>query len=237
MAIELQTFVRDLPKALTHRKVTPELEKLRDIFWGAFAYSLYKQVYKNFEMKSKGGSDKQGASWDKLKRKTVAYRKRGKSNKGRGLLTKAQDEEWKKIFIIYFKKFIATKGEDQAKKEAARIAWSVMKKKGAKTKLDVYGDRKVPIMVRSGRLKDSLKPGNYSGRNYITSNSDQIFDVVSGKLSFGTKVPYAAEQDKKRPIFGDEDKVVEIALEDALETFTKELKQMKIELTHRKITM
>lgn len=229
MAIEFGTFIRDLPKALTHKKVTPELEKLRDIFWGAFAYSLYKQVYKNFQMKSKGGSDNQGVSWDKLKRKTVAYRKRGKSNKGRGLLTGSQDKEWKKIFIIYFKKFIATKGEEQAKKEAAKIAWSVMKKKGAKTKLDVYGDRKVPIMVRSGRLRDSLKPGNYSGGEYTTSSPDQIFEIVSGKLSFGTSVPYAAEQDKKRPIFGDEDEVVAIAMEEALETFTKELKKMKVQ--------
>mgnify|MGYP003655232322 CR=1 FL=1 len=236
MAIELQTFVEDLPKALTHRRVTPELEKVRNMFWAAFAYSLYKQAHKNYVLRSKGGG-KDGVKWEKLKKKTIAYRPRGKSNKGRGLLTKAEDKEWKKIFVIYFKKLMPTMGEVEAKIRAGKIAWSVMKKKGAKTKLQVYGNKNVPIMVRSGRLRDSLKPGEYSSGTYIPSGPDQIFEVTSGKLSFGSSVPYAAMQNENRPIFGNEDAIVEIALEEALEVFVKELKRMDITVTHRMIEL
>lgn len=226
MAIELSGLVQDLPKILTNKQVTPELMKLREVFWGAFAYSFFKQVHKDFKMRSKGGSDSRQQTWKPIKASTKAYRPRKTNNKGRGLLTKAQDSEWKRIFVRYFKKFSATMAESRAKAEAAKIAWAVLKKQGAKTKIDVYGSKDALIMIRTGRLRDSLKPGKFDGKEYTPSGPDQIYNFRRGKIKLGTSVPYAGEVDDTRSVFGDEDAIIKDALGEGIKALGKEMKRL-----------
>jgi hypothetical protein len=226
MAIELSRLVKDLPEILTNRKVTPELQEIREAFWGAFAFKFFKEAHKNFKMRSKGGSDNHGQSWKDISKKTKAYRPRNTRNKGRGLLTAKQDSEWKKIFARYFKKFVATMSEPQAKEQAAKIAWTVLKKQGAKTKIDVYGSKDAKILVRSGRLQASLKAGKFTGDTYMPSGPDQQFEFNKGRIKLGTKVPYASEVGETRPIFGDESALIDEAMAYAIDKLSKKLKQL-----------
>ena len=224
MALELSGLVRDLPDILTGKKVTPKLMKLRQVYWSAFAYSFFKQVSQNFSKKSKGNADKQGQRWKPLTKKTKAYRPRNTRNKGRGLLTGMQDSLWKGIFAKNFKKFSATMPEGEAKAKAASLAWAILKSRGAKTKIDEYGNAKVPILVRTGRLRDSLKPGNYTGENYTPFNDDQFFDFKKGKMTLGSKVPYAGEVEETRSLYGDSETIIAKAIEYATRELAKAMR-------------
>jgi hypothetical protein len=226
MALELSGLVGDLPNVLTGKKVTPQLIKLRQVYWSAFAYSFFKQISQNFSRKSKGSADKQGLKWKPLTKKTKAYRPRNTRNKGRGLLTGAQDSLWKGIFAKNFKKFSATMPEDEAKGKAAALAWAILKNQGAKTKIDEYGNKNVPILVRTGRLRNSLKPGKYTGDNYIPFNDDQFFKFDRGKMVLGSKVPYAGEVEETRSLYGDSDTVIAKAIEFATKELAKAMKNL-----------
>jgi hypothetical protein len=173
---KVRRLVRDLPKLLTNQRVTPELEKLRNLFWAIFAKEFYRLAYKNFKRKSLGGADEFGVRWKPLKPSTI--RQRAKS----GLRS-----------VIARRNVM---GGDVANRL---------------------------ILVRSGRLRESLKPGKQSGTSYIPANRDQVYESTSGKVELGSKVPYADDQNKDRPLLGDESELINKAMEVALEKFTKEL--------------
>tara|TARA_R110000824_G_scaffold27179_3_gene92643 strand:- start:326 stop:895 length:570 start_codon:yes stop_codon:yes gene_type:complete len=170
----LRGLVRDLPNILTGKKVSPELEKLRNLYWATFAHAFYEKAYKNYVMKSKGNTDEFGVQWEPTK----GFKKKGKVSKLVGLIK-------------------------------ARL--------GAKVAAEKL------ILVKTGRLRDSFKPGKLSGYNYSPSGSDQLYELRKGRVKLGSNVPYAGVHDPKRPLLGDEAQLVSYAMEKAQEALMKEL--------------
>jgi hypothetical protein len=67
---------------------------------------------------------------------------------------------------------------------------------GAKTKISVFGSRKVQILRDTGVLLNSLSPGELlQGGAYSKPSGlggdDQIFNTISNGVIVGTNVPYA----------------------------------------------
>ena len=233
--VSLRGFIKDLPEALSTGRVTGKLLKVRNLFWATFTHEFYKQVHEDFLTKSKGGTDSTRVKWKDLKRETKAYRpnkkglravmSRRKKERGetKGLLTVKQTALWRGIYSSNFGRLAATIGEGPAKAQAAKVAWGIIKSKyGGKTKLSEFGDRDVPILIRSGRLLRSLEPGRLSGNRYYPLK-DQIYDLKGGRLQLGTKVPYAAKQNEERLIWGREDVFISMAIEEAQKRLVKEL--------------
>jgi len=237
--VSLQGFITDLPEALsTGRRAKGQLLKLRNIYWATFTHEFYKLVHAGFEIKSKGGTDASQDKWKPLARTTKAYRpnKKGKGlsavmanrkkerGETKGLLTVKQTALWRGIYSSNFGRLAATMGEGPARAQAAKVAWGIIKSKyGGKTKLSEFGDRDVPILIRSGRLLRSLKPGKMSSNRYYPVK-DQIYNLKGGRLQLGTKVPYAAKQNEERLIWGKEDVFISMAIEKAQKRLVKELK-------------
>lgn len=237
--VSLQGFLKDLPEALsTGRRAKGRLLKLRNIYWATFTHEFYKLVHEGFLTKSQGGTDETGDKWKPLARTTKAYRpnKKGKGlsavmanrkkerGQTKGLLTVKQTALWKGIYRSNFGRLAATIGEGPAKAQAAKIAWGIIKSKyGGKTKLSELGDRNVPILIRSGRLLESFRPGRMTNNRYYPLK-DQIYELKGGRLQLGTKVPYAAKQNEERLLWGNEGVVIGKALEKAQERLVKELK-------------
>ena len=235
---KVRGFIKDLPAILHGTK--PDVRRLRVAYWSVFAHHLYKEIGKAYLTKSGGGSDEMGDKWKPLSKKTIAYRPiRGKEKQSfskaigggkrtRGLLSPAQDKLWKGIFASTMKRLAPIMGLGAAKAQAAKTAWAILKSKGANTKLAMLGGRKVPIMIRSGRLYKSLKEGKLSGTNYIPSSPDQIFEVERrGRVRLGTEVPYAERQAKERPLWPKDLSVwIERATEKANEALAHKLQEM-----------
>lgn len=130
---------------------------------GAVALDHIKRA---FEVKSHGGTDEAGDSWQPLSPKTVAYKAaRTKLEKARDkrpsqALTNKQQERW---WSLYRQGLAMFKGD---KAQAARRAWFFLKREGATTLLDKYGGARVRILYDSGELLNSLTSGIRDG--YIT---------------------------------------------------------------------
>jgi phage gpG-like protein len=101
-------------------------------------------------------------------------------------------------------------GEKQAKAIAASHAWNVLKSEGAKTKLEVYGNRVVDILRDTGVLFNSISPGYLDGNEYTPPAGDggekQVFRALQDGIVIGTTVAYAGAHNKgkgvpKRQIF------------------------------------
>ena len=237
-ATQVRGFIKDLPKILHGTK--PDTRRLRMVYWSVFAYHLYDQIGKAYLIKSEGGSDAIGDKWKPLSKRTIAYRPLagkekqslseviGGGKRTRGLLTGSQDKLWKGIFASTMKRLAPIMGLGAAKAQAAKTAWAILKSKGAKTKLDMLGGRKVPIMIRSGRLYNSLKAGKLAGTSYIPSSADQIFEVErQGRVKLGTDVPYAGVQAEKRRLWPEDLSVwISKATEKANEALAKKLQEI-----------
>jgi phage gpG-like protein len=101
-------------------------------------------------------------------------------------------------------------GEGKAKAIAAGHAWNVLKAEGAKTKLEVYGNRVVDILRDTGVLFNSISPGYLDGTEYTPPSGEggdkQVFRALQDGIVIGTTVIYAAAHNKgkgvpKRQIF------------------------------------
>jgi hypothetical protein len=160
--------------------------------------TLLSKVQQAFIVKSRGGVGDDGIAWPPLKRSTIANRRTtaaerkaaGVSGKRvRGLLTPAQDKRWRQIYGTRLARLRLTMGEGAAKARAAQIAWAILKSEGAKTKLDLFGGRKVDTLRDTGRLLRSLSPGV---EDRPSGAPEQIFNVGGrGLVVVGTNVPYA----------------------------------------------
>ena len=77
---------------------------------------------------------------------------------------------------------------------------------GARTLIGMLGDAKVNILDKSGRLRQSLSPGELIGNpgHYQKANEDQIYELDSRGMTIGTAVPYAVRVDKKRKLWRDD---------------------------------
>lgn len=171
----------------------------------AVGTSVLSSVQQDYVTLSRGGSTSWRGPWDPLKPQTIAQRRTTaderkaagltSANKHRGLLTASENERWKKIFGQVFARLRMKAGEAEAKAIAARIAWAKLKAEGAKTKLQLFGGRKVDIGRDTGRLLRSLSPGATGG----PANEDQVFDTPPGEVIVGTNVNYASRFFAKRP--------------------------------------
>jgi len=175
-SVELQGLIKDLPKILSTKsqRLSPQLSKLRELFWATFAHSFFKKAHKNYVVKSKGGTDEFGVKW----KPTKGFKKKGVASKLLAL-TKSKNQTQEKL-----------------------------------------------ILVKTGRLRDSFKPGSLSGNSYSPSGDDQQYDLSKGQLRLGSKVPYAKEHDPERPLLGDEKELVEYAMGQAYEALMKELQKV-----------
>jgi len=142
-----------------------------------------------------------------------------------GLLSPQEYKQWKKIFGVQYHKFISQgQSESKAKENAGKIAWTVMKGKGAQTKIDVLGSRDLLILRNTDKLYRSLLPGKKTLHSYKKFNKDQIYTVSKGKLQIGTSVEYANDVSEERPIWPDTmEPWINKATEEAIQTVTDKL--------------
>lgn len=194
----------------------------------------------DFVTKAAGGTGEDGITWPALKKETVANRRVGpgddlqgatkhrygygnrKQGPGdldilgrlkRGFLTAEQDKRWKRIFSSRLFMLMGKHGmgEAEAKARAAQIAWATLKAEGAKTKLEVLGDRKVQIGRDTGRLFNSLSPGIAEPEQHPLLenpppplNGDlnyRILREAPGAIIVGTNVIYAGKFHAMRPLW------------------------------------
>lgn len=172
----------------------------------AIGLAALGDIKTDFIRKSRGGTGEDGVKWPPLSPEYLAYQRRfgkgekaqlkkaaglGSGHRHRGLLTSAQDKKWKRIFGFHFGRLLLSLPPVAAKARAAQIAWTILKKDGAKTMLMVFGNRQVEILRDTGVLFNSLSPAQWGGDEEYTPPEDQIFDLASNGVAVGTNVPYA----------------------------------------------
>lgn len=223
----------------------PDRSGIASGFLLCLGFGALSDIKDAYVTKADGGTDEMGISWPDLSPKTKAYGRRfgpGEQSSlkqaagvGRGarfapgnnvgLLTAEQLKMWKKIFARTLARLRLSLPEDEAKARAAQIAWATLKRDyGARTKLDVYGNRKVQILRDTGVLLNSLSPGILTGgpapsysKPTAPGGSEQVFEQHPGSIIVGTNVPYAAAHNKplkaklpRRQILPDEDQVPDV---------------------------
>lgn len=183
----------------------------------AIGVAALSDIKTDFVRKARGGVGEDGVKWPKLSPKTLAYGRRfgpgeksalkGAAGLGRqhsqapggneGLLTKGQLKRWRFLFASMAARFAADMPVGEAKAKAAAIAWTILKREGARTMLEVYGHRDVEILRDTGVLLNSLSPGTVgAGGAYQKPTGDggqeQIFELIRAGVIVGTSVAYAA---------------------------------------------
>jgi hypothetical protein len=176
----LVALLRRLPAILSGS--VPDVYSIAQGFKLRLGYTFISLVAPNFEELGRGQAGADGDKWAPLSRAYLAYGRRfgpgemqtlkkaaglGRGHKHgvgphNGLLTRDQILLWKQIFGTRLGWLVKRMPIEQAKQRAAQLAWAAVKKAGGKTKLDVYGNRKVQILVDTGRLRQSLQPGQLS---------------------------------------------------------------------------
>lgn len=194
-------------------------------FMARIAYTFLEKVKLAFIVKSRGGTDEAGITWPKLTKEYLAYGRRfgpgeqtalkAAAGLGRGhrhapgdkngLLSASQLRQWRQIYARNLAWLSARESLGEAKGHAAAIAWSEMKKRGAQTKLDVFGSRQVDIGRDTGILFNSLSPGELSesgpDANLAAASEHQIIEFRPGEAIVGTNVPYAGPFHRRRPLW------------------------------------
>lgn len=193
----------------------------------ALGFAALSDITADFVRKARGGVGEDGVKWPRLSPKTLAYSRRfGKGEQARlkkaaglgrgnayapggkkGLLTKAQLKRWRQIYGTRLARFAASMPLGAAKARAAKIAWATLKSEGAKTKLEVFGNRPHEVLRDTGVLLGSLSPGQLggdgSGVNYSPPSGpggeEQVFRSMSNGIIVGTNVPYAAAHQNGNP--------------------------------------
>lgn len=195
---------------------SPDTQGIAKGVFIALGFAALSDIKSDFIRKSRGGVGEDGERWQPLTREYLAYGRRfgrgeqaalkkaaglGKGNrfapgKNKGLLTADQLKQWNRIFAQSLSRFLLSMPSPEAAARAAAVAWIELKNQGAKTKLQVYGSRKVEILRDTGVLFNSLSPGKIStiGPNatYTKPSENQIFDTLKNGVIVGTNVPYAA---------------------------------------------
>lgn len=179
--------------------------------------ALLSKVQQAFIVKSRGGVGDDGIQWAPMKPASIAQRRTTAQERKtlgitgkrvRGLLTPAEDEEWRKIFAkkkwLFEVKFGMTHREASA--FAAAIAWTELKAAGAMTKLAVLGSRTVDMCRDTGRYFRSLSPGV---EDKPSGAAEQVFQTPPGRVIVGTNVKYAGRQHKLRPLWPPDGKLPE----------------------------
>lgn len=166
-------------------------------------YYTFQIIHEEFLVKSRGGTDSAGIRWKPLSPRTIAYRPLARGDaqlfnvrnfkSTRGLLTPNQDKRWRAIYWYQIRR-----GKPPA--QAAKMAWSILKASGAKTKIGTLFNRDVPILILTRRLERSLRPGKVIDGTYIPVK-EQEYRIEGNQLTVRTTVPYSDRLAEVRPIF------------------------------------
>lgn len=193
----------------------------------AIGFAALSDIQDDFIRKARGGTGEDGTAWAPLTKEYLAYQRRfgktekrdlkkaaglGAANKlgigGKdGLLTQPQVDSWWKHYRRFLAVYAARMPLKQAKSAAAATAWNKIKAEGAKTMLEVYGNRQVEILRDTGVLFNSLSPGYLDGSagstTYTPPNGEggdqQIFSPLENGVIVGTNVPYARAHNEGYP--------------------------------------
>lgn len=220
---EARRIVRALVGTLGGR--AGESTTARGVFY-AIGLAALSDISADFVRKARGGVGEDGSRWKRLSPKTLAYSRRfgpgeaaglkkaaglGRGNRlapgGKsGLLTAAQLKRWRKIYASRLARLAATMPLRAAKARAAQIAWATLKAEGARTKLDVYGNRPHEPLRDTGILLNSLSMGQLVGDSYAKPTApggeQQIFESLNNGIIVGTNVPYARIHNEGDPAKG-----------------------------------
>lgn len=166
------------------------------------AVAFFSTIKQAFIDKARGGTDEAGDSWPPLSARYLAYQRpttgrtpprAGKQAPGGkdGFLTEGQLKQWRQDYRRALAYLALKMPLDEAKRQAARTAWTKAKRAGAQTKLAAFGNREVEILRDRGLLFNSLSPGLLAGDSY-TPPEGQVAREGGGELVVGTNVAYAA---------------------------------------------
>ena len=226
---EARELAYRLAGILTGRE--PDTLGIAQAVFTTLGYAALSDIKDDFVRKAKGETGEDGNTWPPLSPKTIAYHRRfgpgekaalkkaaglGRGNRlapgnKPGLLTAAQLKRWRGIFASRLARFMLSMPAPAAKAKAAAIAWATLKREGAKTMLEVFGNRKVEILRDTGILLNSLSPGTMTGTDAGIEyqppsgpgGDEQIFKLFNAGVIVGTTVRYARthqEGDPKRKI-------------------------------------
>lgn len=201
----------------------------------AIGFAALSDIKQDFIRKSRGETGEDGVKWKRLSKEYLAYGRRFgrgeqatlKSSAGlgkghrygpgetKGLLTKEQLARWRQLFAMHFARLRLSLDDDEAKARAAMIAWAKLKSEGAKTKLEVYGNRQVDIGRDTGVLLNSLSPGELANSGRYTTyakptgdgGAEQVFELLGNGVIVGSNVKYAAAFNKLRPFIPEDGKI------------------------------
>lgn len=192
----------------------------------AIGLAALSDIKDDFVRKANGETGEDGNAWPDLSPRTKAYGRRiGQAegaqlrsaagltnansrgpNGARGLMTAQQLRQWNGIFAGMLQRLRLSMDEGAARARAAQIAWSMMKRRGVRTMISVYGSRKVQVLRDTGVLLNSLSPGELNGDHYTrpTENGgdDQIFSPLANGIIVGTNVAYAGTHQNGNPARG-----------------------------------
>lgn len=204
--------VIDTVRAVTGMASTGEQIMLAQGVHTSIGVAALSDIKEDFIRKSRGQVGEDGQKWPPLSQEYLAYQRRfgskekaalkkaaglNRGNRHRGLLSAAQDKRWQMIFATTFKRLAPSMGESAAKARAGQAAWAQLKREGAKTMLEVFGNRVVDILRDTGVLFNSISVGQVSADgSYNAASPDQIFELTANGVIIGTKVPYARRHNR-----------------------------------------
>lgn len=210
---EIVSLVRRLPALLAGK--VPDEHGIAAGFKSRIAHAFFSLILPNFDELGRGQVGAGGEKWPPLTQAYLAYGRRFgpgekttlKKNAGldkshglapggkSGLLDSQQLKLWRRIYADRLAWYMMREADDKAKAHAAAIAWIIVKEKGGKTKLEVFGKRTVQILVDTGRMRQSIQPGALiesggPGASYQPAGglggADQEFTDEPGRIIVGT---------------------------------------------------
>lgn len=201
--------------------VEPDEHNLNSAFFGAFAHTIATKVHEGFVAKSRHEVDELGVKWKDLDPKTKAYSRPDArvdlylpGPKSRPTLKENQDRAWRWQFATALEWYRTQMSEDEAKREAAKLAWAYVKRHlGAQTLLELTASKMLPLLQKTGRLASSLAPGDFDGKDYDPP-PEQVYRRSNSGLTWGSGVEYASRVSEKRPLWADS---IDPWIDDALE--------------------
>lgn len=211
---EVTAFIRSLPGRIvgTHQ----DIERIGDSFRSRLAHSFFSQVAGEFDRLGRGQAGDDGRRWPPNSPKYLAYGKGPDSTRrgpgqmpqnrlggppahggrlgrapGTGYLGKQELTDWWAVYMPIRNRLLkAGYPVRWAKAIAASRAWIAIKKRGARTKLAILGNRRDQVLVDRGLLRRSLQPGFLSAVDYQPEQG-QLNRHETGRLILGTKNRHA----------------------------------------------
>lgn len=205
---QVVSALRRVPRLVSGRTGAGGAVQALQVRVGLTVLGLIKEA---FLVKAQGGTDAAGERWRPLAPSTIAY------NRRHPLLTKKKswlpvkvvrsgfapsfaltDKQRERWWELYRRGLARYKGDQS---HAAAVAWHVVKKEGARTLLEMYGDAKVEILRDTGLLFNSLTPGADpdTAPRSPPRVKHQVFRPGSGEVIVGTNRKWAWTHHKGVP--------------------------------------